>query len=155
MRLGKSGILVALSLAVVGCGGAATSSISLIPPTPTPTPVPKADAICQTYDAKISALTPPSNDFSSPSAATELPAIATWLGQVLTSATEEQAALAAEPGAAPINASFATVITKLQAVEAAAKKGSLAAYTAAYADYVNANTALSTAAKAAKLPDCA
>jgi hypothetical protein len=116
--------------------------------------VPKADAICQTYDTSIGGLTPPVSDVSSPASASELPGIATWLDKVLAQATQEQTALKAEPGAAPVNAQFGDVLTKLTAVDTAAKANDLAGYKSAYTDYITANNALSTAAKAAHLPDC-
>jgi hypothetical protein len=152
MRL-RSAVLGLLSIAVVGCGASSTSGT--VTATPTPAPLPKADAICRTYDATIGAFTPPYSDTSSPAAATELPGIATWLDKVLAAAAQEQTALKAEPSAAPVNAPFAAVLTKLQAADVAAKANDLAGYKAAFTDYVTANSALSTAAKAANLPDCA
>jgi hypothetical protein len=107
------------------------------------------------YDTTIGALAAPYSDVSSPANASELPGIATWLDKVIAQATQEQTALKAEPGAASINAQFADVLTKLQAVDDAAKANDLGAYKSAYADYLTANTAFSTAGKAAHLPDCA
>jgi hypothetical protein len=151
MRLSRSVILIPIAVAMAACGSTSTSGTA---PTPTPTPLPKADSICLSYDTSIGALTAPYTDVSSPANASELPGIATWLDKVLAQATQEQTALKAEPTAAPINALFATVITKLQAVDAAAKTNDLSTYKSAYTDYITANTAFTTAAKNAHLPDC-
>jgi hypothetical protein len=83
-----------------------------------------------------------------------LPAIASWLDQIAPIAQQEQSELAAAPDGSALTITFADVVTKLQAADAAAKGTDLAAFKAAFNDFSNAKNAFKSAARAANLREC-
>jgi hypothetical protein len=87
--------------------------------------------------------------------AAALPALATYLDQVVPLALQEQTALNAASDAAPIKSLFGDVLTTLQATDAAAKGTDVAGFTSAYATFTTANTKFHDAATMANLPNCA